>query len=123
MKRIGPVAYGALFCVGLPVLLLVTAWHLDARLGIASDAREALLDLLSGDRLLNRRELEKLVTYAAGQGTVTLQDVEAVMADAKAAVLDTVIDAIFLGQVDVLDRTLARLFAEGDDAGVTISPP
>lgn len=92
----------------------------DARLGIAADAREALLDLLSGDRLLNRRELEKLVTYAAGQGTVTLQDVEAVMADAKAAVLDTVIDAIFLGQVEVLDRTLARLFAEGDDAGVTV---
>ncbi|MEW9309819.1 prolipoprotein diacylglyceryl transferase family protein [Labrys neptuniae] len=38
MKRIGPVAYGALFCVGLPVLLLVTAWHLDARLGIAIEA-------------------------------------------------------------------------------------
>jgi DNA polymerase III subunit delta len=92
----------------------------EARLGIASDAREALLELLSGDRLLNRRELEKLATYASGKSTVTLDDVEAVMADAKAAALDTVIDAVFLGQVDVLDRNLARLFAEGEDPGMTI---
>lgn len=92
----------------------------DAKLGIAADAREALLEQLSGDRLLNRRELEKLATYATGQGSITLQDVEAVMADAKSAALDTVVDAVFLGQVDVLDRNLARLFAEGEDASMTI---
>ena len=89
-------------------------------LQVRPDAREALLGILGPDRLLTRRELEKLATYAAGQRLVTVDDVEAVMADAREAELDGVVDAVFLGLVEQLDRSLARLFAEGSDPGMTL---
>jgi DNA polymerase-3 subunit delta len=92
----------------------------DHGLTVHPDAREALVGLLGPDRMLTRRELEKLATYAAGQRTVTVEHVEAVMADAKGAELDGVVDAVFLGQVDQLDRSLVRLFAEGSDPGMTL---
>lgn len=90
--------------------------------GIAIDpaAREALLDLLGADRLMTRRELEKLSLFARGAGRVTLEDVEAIVADAKAIAVDSVVDAIFLGQPESVDRGLSRVFAEGEDAGVVI---
>ncbi|MFO1150188.1 MAG: DNA polymerase III subunit delta [Alsobacter sp.] len=92
----------------------------EHRLGLDRDAREALLELLGPDRLLVRREIEKLAAYAAGAATVTLADVEAVMADAKAVAVDSLVDAVFLGQVEAVDRIAGRLFAEGEDPGVTV---
>lgn len=99
---------------------LVDAVLREHQLTIAPDAREALTDLLGADRMLTLSELEKLATYAHGARTVTLADVEAVMADEKVAVVDGVVDAVFLGQVEALDRGIARLFGEGEDAGVTM---
>jgi DNA polymerase-3 subunit delta len=64
-----------------------------ADLGIARDAREAMVGYLGADRALSLREIEKLALYAQGAGTVTLEHVDAVMADASAVALDTVIDA------------------------------
>ncbi|OCC00738.1 hypothetical protein BA190_32370 [Labrys sp. WJW] len=48
MKRIGPIAYGALFCIVLPALLLVSARHLDARLGLAIEARPLVGGAVAG---------------------------------------------------------------------------
>jgi DNA polymerase III subunit delta len=90
----------------------------EAGLSIARDARDAVIELVGADRMLTRREIEKLALYAGGQGTVTLADVEAVMADASALVSDAVIDAAFTGQIGALDAGVTRLFAEGEDAGV-----
>ena len=84
------------------------------------DAKELLRQVLSPDRLLIRRELEKLAAYAHGARQVTAADVEAIMADAAASVLDVVLDAIFLGDMDTLDRGLGRLFQEGEDASVLV---
>ncbi|MCP8938725.1 DNA polymerase III subunit delta [Alsobacter sp. SYSU M60028] len=84
------------------------------------EARDELVGLLGADRLLSRRELEKLATYAHGQDKVTPADIEAVMADASALALDTVVDAVFLGDLETMDRGLARLFREGEDASMTL---
>ncbi|GGH33608.1 DNA polymerase III subunit delta [Alsobacter metallidurans] len=84
------------------------------------DAKELLRQSLSPDRLLIRRELEKLACYADGAAAVSLRDVEAVVADAGVSVLDTVLDAIFLGDMHELDRGLSRLAQEGEDAGVLV---
>lgn len=84
------------------------------------DAKELLRQSLSPDRLLIRRELEKLACYADGAHAITVRDVEAVVADAGVSVLDAVLDAIFLGDMNELDRGLSRLSQEGEDAGVLV---
>jgi len=102
----------------IPVLAEAVLGEFGLRLD--RDAREALTGLLGADRLLGRRELEKLALYATGDGTVTVAHVEAIMADASALVMDTVVDAAFAGDTDGLDRGIARIFAEGDDPGVVL---
>lgn len=99
---------------------LIEATLRDFGLTATREARDTLTTLLGADRLLSRRELEKLGTYAAGKGTVTPEDIEAIMADASALAIDTVIDAVFLGDMDTLDRGLTRLFREGEDASMTL---
>ncbi len=90
--------------------------------GLSADreSKELLRQILAPDRLLIRREMEKLAAYAQGARQITAGDVEAVMADAAASVLDAVLDALFLGDMDALDRGLGRLFQEGEDAGVLV---
>lgn len=97
---------------------LIDAMMREHGLTMAREAREAVLELVGADRLLTRREIEKLALYASGTGTVTLAAVEAVMADASALALDTVIDAAFTGDLRTLDGGITRLFAEGEDAGM-----
>src|SRR5262249_14788055 len=70
----------------------------DAGLGIAPEARSALVDLLGGDRLASRNEIRKLALYAQGKKSVELADVMAVVADASEMALDGVIDAVFAGR-------------------------
>ncbi|WP_406855582.1 DNA polymerase III subunit delta [Alsobacter sp. KACC 23698] len=84
------------------------------------DAKQLLREMLAPDRLLIRRELEKLAAYSHGSKIVTAADVEAVLADIGGSVLDSVVDAVFSGEPDTMDRALTRLFQEGDDASVVI---
>jgi DNA polymerase-3 subunit delta len=92
----------------------------DAGLTIDRDGRERLGDLLGADRQLTRRELEKLSLFAQGTRTVTAETIDAIMADAAAAILDTVIDAAFSGEPAALQTGIARIFAEGDDPGMVV---
>jgi DNA polymerase-3 subunit delta len=103
---------------GRDLAALVDGLLREAGLSIGRDAREALLELVGADRLLTRRELEKLVLYAAGRPAITLADIEEIMADASALAADSVIDAALTGHLSALDAGIARLFAEGDDAGM-----
>jgi DNA polymerase-3 subunit delta len=89
-------------------------------LGVSRDARDAMAAHLGSDRLLSRREIEKVALFARGAATVEIAHVEAVMADASALALDQVIDAVFSGDAASLDRGLERLFAEGEDPGMVI---
>src|SRR6202163_4737356 len=72
----------------------------EAGLAIAPDARAALVPLLGGDRLASRSEIRKLALFARGQERVELDDVIAVVTDASALALDTLIDAASAGRKD-----------------------
>lgn len=94
---------------------LIEAELSAADLSIEPDAKELLVSLLGQDRLTTRSELDKLATYAHGAGRVGVADVEAVVADASALVLDHAIDGAFAGDVVAVETTTERLFAENGD--------
>lgn len=68
-----------------------------AALRISPGARELLVDLIGGDRLASRNELQKLVLYAHGQSSIDEDDVIAIIGDASAISTDEAIDAILTG--------------------------
>jgi DNA polymerase-3 subunit delta len=80
-----------------------------AGLSIGPDARALLRRSLGGDRLATRGELEKLVLYKAGAGTVEVEDVKALSGDVSALSADDVVDAVLAGDLAGFDRQFARL--------------
>ncbi len=83
-------------------------------------AREVLARSLGGDRRASLMEIEKLALYAAGEGTVTLDHVEAITSDVAASVLNTLIDAAFDGRREAVERDYRRFRHEGLDPGVVL---
>jgi len=84
-----------------------------AGLAIAGDARAALKSLLGADRLVSRGEVAKLCLYAAGRGSITVDDVRAVVGDAAAFAVDETVDMVALGDAAGFDRGFRRLIAAG----------
>ena len=82
-----------------------------AGLAMTPDARAALVPLLGGDRRASRGELRKLALYAHGQDQIELDDVMAVVADASALALDTLVDAAFAGGSRTSRRVLKAMVA------------
>lgn len=89
-----------------------------SKAGIAADqdAVAALRDSLGNDREITRRELEKLVLFAASSKVLTREDVLTLCADNAALVLDEVIDATGAGHAAALDTALERAFAASVNA-------
>ncbi len=92
----------------------------EANLSIASDARAALVSLIGGDRRASRSEVRKLALYARGSGTVTMDDVTAVVADASAPALDAVIDATFAGKTGDAETQFAKALGAGTSSGTIL---
>jgi len=90
-------------------------------LGIASDARTALLGLLGSDRLASRNEIRKLALYARGQKNIELNDVKAVVADASEIALDGVIDAAFAGRTGEVDSEFSKARSSGSSPAAIVS--
>ncbi len=92
----------------------------QAKLEVASDALEFLVGRLGGDRMLTRRELEKLAIYCAplnGEaGKVTLADAEACVGDSSEQGVDDIAMAVARGDIAELDRTYERVTREGTHA-------
>lgn len=84
-----------------------------ADLAIAPDARAALMPLLGGDRRASRAELRKLALYANGQVRVEIDDVTAVVADASALALDSLVDAAFAGKLADVEKEFAKATVAG----------
>jgi DNA polymerase-3 subunit delta len=98
----------------------------DAELGardltIDPDAKELLLSLLGQDRLATRSELEKLATYAHGDGRVSVGHIEAIVANASALVLDHAIDGAFRGAFSAIETTTERVFHENADVNLLLA--
>jgi DNA polymerase-3 subunit delta len=91
-----------------------------ADLTIAPDARDALVPLLGGDRRASRAELRKLALYAQGQERVEIDDVMAVVADASALALDSLVDAAFAGNLSDLEKEFAKTTVAGTNPSAII---
>ncbi len=87
---------------------------------ITREARETLLGLLGNDRLVSRGEIEKLLLYVGNDPEITTDHVAAVIGDSASRELDTLVDAVFSGQIGALDLALVKISAEGLDAGVLL---
>jgi DNA polymerase-3 subunit delta len=84
-------------------------------LGIDADARTLLVSLLGEDRLTTRAEIAKLALYARGAGTVTINHIAAIVAEASSLALDTAIHGAFEGDLRAVEKTAERVFSEGGD--------
>ena len=91
-----------------------------AGLTIAPEARQMLLALLGVDRLASRAELAKLVLYARGAGTVTVDHVEAIVADASAIATDLVVDAAFTSNLPALETAFRKTVGSSAEAGTVL---
>jgi DNA polymerase-3 subunit delta len=80
---------------------------------IDAGALRLLAGSLTGDRLLARGELEKLLIYVGGERTIAIEHVEATVVDTATLGTDDAVRAAAEGDFAALDRCLARLAGEG----------
>jgi DNA polymerase III subunit delta len=92
----------------------------DRGFTLERDARQSLLAAIGIDRKRSRSELEKLFLYSMGQKTISLGDVEASISDAATLSADTVIDATFQGNLEIIESEARRVLADGMDAAVLL---
>lgn len=91
-----------------------------ARLTITPDARASLMTLLGGDRQASRNEIRKLVLYAHGRGSVTRDDVIAVVADASDMKIDPIVDGAFSGNPAAVEIEFTKAMNAGTYPGLVI---
>jgi DNA polymerase III subunit delta len=91
-----------------------------AGLSIAPDARAMLSSLIGGDRSASRNELRKLALYARGKDRVDVDDVLAVVADASALALDSIVDAAFAGRTEEVETLFSKARAGGTPTNVIV---
>ena len=89
-----------------------------ARNAIAIDrpALQSLTELLGGDRLVTRSEIEKLALYAGVGGRLSQEEVLLLLGDTAAVSLQDAISAAASGSFVRLDRAIQRVFADGESA-------
>ncbi len=92
----------------------------SAGLTITTEARTALKGMIGADRMASRSEVAKLCLYAADAGTITIDDVHAIIGDAAASAVDEAIDDAALGDAAALDRVYRRLRAAGVPGAVVV---
>ncbi len=86
----------------------------ESGLTVGRDALAALVRSMGSDRLLSRRELDKLVQYKGPEGgEVTLEDVLASVGDSAEVTLDDLAFAVAGGDRRALERALERARASG----------
>ncbi len=89
-------------------------------LSIEPEAKTLLISLLGQDRLATRAELGKLMLYAHGAKEVSVEHVEAIVADASALAVDKAIDGAFEGDFAAVEATAERVFSEGGDYNILL---
>lgn len=94
---------------------LVDAELRAENLEIEPAAKELLVSLLGQDRLTSRSEIGKLLLYARGAGTVTVEHIAAIVADASSLAVDAAVNGAFEGDFVAVEETAGRVFSEGGD--------
>lgn len=80
-----------------------------AGLSIEPEARALLRRNLGGDRMATRAELAKLILYALGQTSISIEDIRALTGDVSAISVDEAVDAVLEGNLQAFDAAYARL--------------
>jgi len=83
---------------------------------ISADARSYLLNRLGGDMAMARSEITKLATYVGESAEVTLLDIDAVIGDLSAGMLDTLAMATSQGKTAEALKNLDGLIASGQSS-------
>jgi DNA polymerase-3 subunit delta len=73
-------------------------------LAIGDEAMLRLLEFMSFERAVAESETLKLITYCQGQSTIGVEDVQAICGDTSDASMDDLVDAVFEGNLDDVDR-------------------
>jgi len=91
-------------------------------LGVTAEpaATEWLAQRLGEDRMLLRRELEKLALFVGQGGKVTREAAVACVAEGSALDLEEALMAAMAGEVAAADKALDTAFAEGANAGQVV---
>lgn len=79
---------------------------------VQPDAMELLANILGGDRLATRGEIDKLLSYVGAGGTARIEDVEAIVGETAEVRNGQIIDAALLGGAEEVEANLVRLKAE-----------
>jgi DNA polymerase-3 subunit delta len=90
------------------LLKLITETFAAAGISAGREVATTLRDALGNDREITRRELEKLVLFAAESKTLTEADVLTLCADNAALALDDIADSAGTGRAESLDIALTR---------------
>ena len=83
----------------------------QAGIRVDQDVIPTLREILGNDREITRREIEKLVFYAAKSKTLTREDVLLLCADNGALAIDAILDATGGGHAEKLEMALNRALA------------
>jgi DNA polymerase-3 subunit delta len=100
---------------------LIEAELAAAGLSIDRETRDYLMTRLGADQALSRAEVVKLALYAQGRGTVSHDDVEAIVGDAAETALENFVYATSGGDAKAALSELQRLVASGTDKGLALS--
>ena len=82
-----------------------------AGLRISPAAREKLADVIGGDRLASRNEVQKLALYCRGKEMIEETDVDEIVGDASAISTDDAVDAILKGDKDGFLHAIQKIVA------------
>jgi DNA polymerase-3 subunit delta len=93
----------------------------EAGLSIGSEARTYLMTRLGADQALSRSEVAKLALYAAGEASISQDDVEAIVGDAAETALENFVYAASGGDSGAALRELQRLAAAGTDNAAALA--
>jgi DNA polymerase-3 subunit delta len=97
------------------ILKLIEQSFEAAAIAVDPGVATALRDVLGSDREMTRREIEKLVLYAAESRQLTREDVSVLVADSAALTLDEIADSIGTGHLERLEIALTRALTSNID--------
>jgi DNA polymerase-3 subunit delta len=100
---------------------MIEAELAEAGLSIDKDTRDYLMTRLGADQALSRSEVTKLALYAQGDGSVSTEDIEAIVGDAAETALENFVYATSGGDAKAALSELQRLAAAGTDRSAALS--
>jgi DNA polymerase III subunit delta len=92
-----------------------------AGLTIDSDTRAYLMARLGADQAMSRAEVAKLALFAAGQGRISPDDIDAIVGDSAEIAIDKFVYDVSGGDAKNAVRQLGRLAAAGTEPSVALS--